>query len=90
MFMATIELDADVEKILQMHVQRSNTSLQETVNELLRLSWLYQTQGEAFKVPPGFENFRLREGINPYKVRQYVDDLEAEEIMSKQRGSAGE
>jgi hypothetical protein len=80
----TLTLDREVAERLQKEMRRSGKGLKATVNEALK-----RGLGMAGKPvrPPRFEvrphAFGLRPGIDPDRINQLVDELEAEEGSRK-------
>ena len=83
----TLTLDADVADRLRREVRRSGKNLKSVVNEALRTG-LGLTQE-----PIGPSRFRIRAlvdglqpGIDPEKMNQLEDEIEAEELARKHAG----
>jgi hypothetical protein len=83
----TLTLDPDVAERLERAVRSGGKGLKATVNEALRIG-LGMT-GKPVEPPP----FRIRAfaaglqpGIDPDKMNQLLDELEAGEIAQKHRG----
>lgn len=83
----TLTLDADVADRLQRVVRRSGKSLKSVVNEALRIAL------GLTKKPVEPSRFRIRAfvdglqpGIDPEKMNQLVDEIEAEELARKHAG----
>lgn len=83
----TLTLDRDVSERLEREMRRTGKGMKSTVNEALRVG--LGIVGKPVQPPP----FRitafvsgLQPGIDPDKMNQLVDELEAEEFVRKQRG----
>ena len=80
----TLTLDPDVANRLRQEMRRSGKGMKAVVNDALRLG-LGMTAKSI--VPPPFEveaqDLGLRPGIDPNRLNQLVDELEAEETIRK-------
>ena len=80
----TLTLDPDVAQQIRERMVNRNLSLKTVVNEALRAG-LAKTRNRAkaplFKVEP--HSFGFRPGIDPHKLNQLADELEAEEFLRK-------
>jgi len=80
----TLTLDQDVAARIQQVVRRSGKTLKDVVNEALRhgLGLTAQpVQPRPFKVRP--HTFGFKPGIDPDRLNQLVDELEADEQARK-------
>ncbi len=78
----TVTLDADVEQLLRDAMQRSRRSFKETLNEAIRLGLKDRRAGAP--EPPFLVRARsmaCRAGIDPLRLNQTVDELEAEAFL---------
>lgn len=79
----TVTIDPDVQQLLQDAMQRSRQSFKETLNQAIR-------RGLADMVPQGDEPpfqvaarpLGLRGGIDPARLNQLNDDLEADAFLA--------
>ena len=79
----TVTIDPDVQQLLQDAMQRSRQSFKETLNQAIR-------RGLADMVPQGDEPpfqvdarpLGLRAGIDPARLNQLNDDLEADAFLA--------
>lgn len=79
MVRTTVTLDADVAKKLKKRMAEKNLTFKETLNQTLRFAL---NASEAHKKPKGkIETFALefKPGIDPSRLNQLVDQLEAED-----------
>jgi hypothetical protein len=83
----TLTLDPDVAERLSRAVRRSDKGLKATVNEALRIG-LGMTEKPLEPAPFKIRVFvdGLQPGIDPDKMNQLLDELEAEEFARKHRG----
>lgn len=82
----TLTLDADVAQALMVMVRRRRVTLEEAVNEALRVGLEMQaTSGSrpAFVVKPHSGGFAP--GIDPHKLNQLVGELENEAVLARAR-----
>ena len=82
----TLTIDADVERLLQREMRRTNGSMKAVVNDALRVG--LGTRGKPprpprFKVKP--HAFGFKPGIDTDRLNQLVDEIEADEI-ARRRG----
>lgn len=80
----TLTLDPDVAQRLSAEMRRSDASLKEVVNRALRVGLGMTdkpTRPRPFKVVP--HRLGVRPGIDPDRLNQLVDELEAEEAARK-------
>lgn len=81
----TLTLEPDVVEVLKTRMEEQNLSLKYAVNLALRTGLAAMghqaSVGGAFQVEP--HPFGLKPGIDPDKLNQLVDDLEAEEFERK-------
>jgi len=84
----TLTLDPDVAERLEQAIQRDGRGLKATVNEALRigLGLAERPSGEPvrFKIRAFVDG--LRPGIDPDKMNQLLDELEAKELARKHHG----
>jgi hypothetical protein len=82
----TLTLDPDVAERITSEVRRTGKSLKQTVNDALRLGL---GLGGKRKRAPRFEvephPFGMRPGIDPDRLNQLVDELEADDIAARLR-----
>ncbi len=82
----TLTLEADVARLLESEMRRSGKTLKATVNEALRLG--LGLRGKPARVPR-FEvqphAFGVKPGVDPDRMNQLVDELEAGEAARKLR-----
>ena len=83
----TVTLDADVERELREEMHRRRESFKQSLNRLLRT-------GLAASAPPARERFvvrarpmGLRPGIDPTRMNQLADELEAEAAVARMRAA---
>ncbi|HQZ27403.1 MAG: hypothetical protein KA250_13150 [Verrucomicrobiales bacterium] len=79
----TLSLDDDLAKSIENFRKRKNLSLREVVNQLLR-EGLQATSNEHPSRPPysgPVFHSALKSGIDPNRMNQLADDLEAEEFV---------
>jgi hypothetical protein len=83
----TLNLDPDVAERLERAVQGSGKGLESTVNEALRIG-LALTEKPVVPLPFRIHAFvdGLQSGIDPDKMNQLVDELEAGEFARQQPG----
>ena len=81
----TLTLDDDIARILQRRARELDKSFREVVNATLRAGLTKENLPVATKPPPRIvpRNLGLKAGIDPDKLNQLVDELEAEEFASK-------
>ena len=80
----TLTLDPDVAERVAGEVRRTGKSLKAVVNDAIRFGLGLagkRPRGPRFKVEP--HAFGLRPGIDPDRLNQLVDELEAEETARK-------
>ena len=80
----TLTIDPDVEQLLLREMRRTNSSMKAVVNDALRAG--FGVRGKAaraarFKVEPHV--FGFKPGIDPYRLNQLADELEAEEFVRR-------
>ena len=83
----TLTLDPDIAQRLLKQTQRTSKSLKASVNDALRLG--LGLAGEPRKVPRyqvKAHPFGLEPGIDPDRLSQLVDELEADRTARKLRG----
>lgn len=82
----TLTLDNDVVALLREETERSRRPFKDVVNQALRMALRVNLGSgrEPFRVRP--RDFRLRPGIDPDKLTQLADELEAEAFMQRQAG----
>jgi hypothetical protein len=76
----TLTLDPDVAERLAGEIRRTGKSLKTAVNDALRVGLGLagkRPRGPRFEVEP--HAFGLRPGVDPDRLNQLVDELEAEE-----------
>jgi hypothetical protein len=82
----TLTLDPDVAQKLQAAVSRQKSTLKEVVNTTLRQGF----KATAPKAPAPFRvqarSLGLRPGIDPDKLNQLVDELQAQDFERPRRG----
>jgi len=85
----TLTLDDDLASKLRSLAHRSELSFKETVNSILRRGLAAQerfdTSTEPFRVEPFNSPFRA--GVDPVKLNQLSDELEAEHAIDTYSGS---
>ena len=82
----TLTLEPDLAKKLKDLAHRKGMSFKQTLNEVVRRGLAVQTQqppAEPYSVVPHRGGFRP--GIDPGKMNQLVDQLEAEDFVEKAR-----
>ena len=81
----TLTLDADLAKKLKDLAHRKGQSFKQTLNEVVRHGLAAQPlrHTERYVVTPHHGGFRP--GIDPYKLNQLADQLEAEEFVAAER-----
>lgn len=80
----TVTLDEDVAQRVDQEVRRRGKSVKAVVNDTLRAG--LRMAGEAQALPPfrvEAQDLGLRPGIDPDKLNQLVDELEAIESAAK-------
>lgn len=81
----TLTLDADVAKKIENERRRSRRSLKEIVNDALRIGLastaLAQAPAPRFRVRARSCGFRP--GVDPERLNQLIDQLEAEDLVSE-------
>ena len=80
----TLTLDADVAERLASEVRRTGRSLKSVVNEAIRMGLGLsgkQPRASRFSVEP--HAFGLLPGVDPDRLNQLVDELEADEAARK-------
>jgi hypothetical protein len=79
----TVTLDADVDRLLHDAMQRRRISFKEALNESLRLG-LAELAGEpeADRFVVHARPMGLRPGVDPARLNQLADDLEAEAFQA--------
>ena len=84
----TLTLDPDVAQELKARMAGRKASFKEVVNETLRQGLAAKPkskQAEVFRVEA--RSLGLKPGIDPNKLNQLLDELEAQEFVSKMRRS---
>ena len=80
-----LTLDADVERLLQREMRRTNRTMKAVVNDALRLG--FGAQDKALPSSPRFKMephaFGFRPGVDRERLNQLVDEMEAEETARK-------
>ncbi|HUE04254.1 MAG TPA: hypothetical protein VMR62_32185 [Bryobacteraceae bacterium] len=79
----TLTIEPDVAQKIRRRMAQEKRTLKQVVNEALRVG-LSSTARESkarFKVEP--HSFGFKPGIDPNKLNQLIDDLEAEEFLKK-------
>ena len=83
----TVTLDSDVARKVRQVAHRTGASFKQTLNQLLRRGLLARervlSEGPRFKVEPHAGG--LRPGIDPARLNQLLDQLEADEIVNEAR-----
>jgi len=82
----TLTLDPDVAQALKSRTADRKTSFKEVVNETLRQGLADKPKSkptEVFRVEA--RSLGLKPGIDPNKLNQLVDELEAQEFVAKMR-----
>ena len=86
----TLTLDDDVAIVLREEAERSGLPFKQVVNQTIRLglraAGTRQTAPEPFRTVP--RAFGFKPGIDPDRLNQIADELEAEEFR-RQQGVAG-
>jgi len=80
----TLTIDPDVEQLLQQEMRRTNGSLKAVVNDTLRAGLGVRgkpSRAPRFKVEP--HAFGFRTGVDPDRLNQLVDELEADEFARR-------
>lgn len=80
----TLTLDPDVARKLQAAVEREGSTLKAVVNDALRRG----LSAPGKRLPPfkvKAHSMGLRPGIDPAKLNQLLDELEAEDYLRKTR-----
>ncbi len=79
----TLTLDPDVVEKLKRRIEDSDVTLQQAVNEALRVGLSAESAKprERFRVRPWCGG--LRPSIDPTRLNQLVDELEVEEFVRK-------
>ena len=80
----TLTIDADVERLLQRELRRTNRSMKTVVNDALRAGLRSQgkpSRARRFKVEP--HAFGFKPGVDVDRLNQLVDEMEAEETARK-------
>lgn len=82
MLRTTVTLDPDVEQLLRDAMQRRRQSFKEALNQAVRnglsdLATVTPEKGFAVRARP----MRLRAGIDPARLNQIADELEAERFL---------
>ena len=80
----TLTIDADVEKLLQREMRRTNNSMKAVVNDALRTGLGVRgkpSKAPRYRVEP--HAFGFRPGIDPFRLNQLADELEAEEFVRR-------
>ncbi len=80
----TLTIDDDLAGLLQERARQSGASFKETVNRALRAGLGETATARRKKAPKTrTHSFGLRPGIDPDKLGQLADELEAEEYARK-------
>lgn len=85
----TLNLDDDIADFLKEQSRIQDKTLQQVVNETLRLGMAQtskQTAATPFRVKPNNSGFV--EGIDPLHLNRLLDELEAEEFLAKNVGES--
>jgi hypothetical protein len=79
----TLTIEPDVAQKIRRRMAQEKRTLKQVVNEALRvgLSATARESKARFKVEP--HSFGFKPGIDPNKLNQLIDDLEAEEFLKK-------
>ena len=80
----TLSLDPDVADEVKKEMRRSGRGLKATINEALRRGFRLGRRSPrpaTFRVQP--HPFGLRPGVDPDRLNQLVDELEADEARRK-------
>jgi hypothetical protein len=79
----TLTIEPDVAQQIRRRVAQKKCTLKQVVNEALRagLASIEKERRIRFKVEP--HSFQFKPGIDPNKLNQLLDDLEAEEFLKK-------
>jgi hypothetical protein len=87
----TLTLDDDLARRLKAVARREDRSFKDVVNATL-LRGLVAQERASDEPPYSVETFssRLRPGVDPLKLNQLVDELEAREALEKGHRAAGE
>jgi hypothetical protein len=80
----TVTLDSDVERLLKDQAHRTRRSFKATLNETIRHA-LRPASGCSPKLLPA-RNLGLRPGIDPRRLNQLADDVDAETFNAAGRG----
>ena len=83
----TVTLDADVEQLLRDAMQLRRQSFKETLNQAIRAG-LAGGEGSGIEDAPYVVTARrmgLRAGIDPGRLNQLADDMEAESFLELSR-----
>lgn len=81
----TLTIDPDVEQLLLREMRRTNSGMKAVVNDALRAGLGIRGKKRAvprYKVEP--HAFGVRPGIDPYRLNQLADELEAAEFIRRQ------
>ena len=87
----TVTLDADVEQLLRDAMHERRQSFKETLNQAIRAG-LAGGEGHRVEDAPYVVIARrmgLRAGIDPGRLNQLADEMEAESFLELSRGSRG-
>jgi hypothetical protein len=81
----TLTLDADIAELLRKEIRGGRASLKATVNERLRMGYGIKQKParRRFHVEP--HGSRFRAGVDPARLNQLADELEAGEQAAKIR-----
>ena len=81
----TLQIDHDIEPMLRQLVRRRGRSLRVVVNELLRSALLGKQDVKNANEPFEVESapLGLKRGIDPLKLNQLLDQLEADEFKAE-------
>ncbi|MBI4953716.1 MAG: ribbon-helix-helix protein, CopG family [Myxococcales bacterium] len=87
----TLTLDDDVAERLQALAARSKASFKATVNEVIRRGLTAQERASRPSKPFRLEPFRsaFRIGVDPVRLNQINDDLEAEHALERAAAGGG-
>ena len=80
----TLTLNPDVEKLLQRKMRRTHNSMKAVVNDALRSGLGIRcktSKAPRYRVEP--HAFGFRSGIDPFRLNQLADELEAEEFVRR-------
>ena len=88
----TLTLDDDVAERLQELAARSKASFKATVNEVIRRGLTAQERASRRSKPFRLEPFRsaFRTGVDPVRLNQLDDDLEAEHALERAAAGGGQ